>query len=224
VDFCPIVPTSALQKYLSKRKTWFALAQRSDPTYQKFYRYRPDDVTLILDNGSYEGEMRLDEYTDAIDFYKPQVVVLPDLYLGEWNRSLNLSLGFLEQCGLDSQTYSNEWMFVPQAKPGDAEGFQKAAQIALQNLHIKWIGIPRCLTTDIVQDIDAPIPRIDFALWVKKTYPFIKVHALGMINGCIPELYYLQKAGVRSCDSSWPFNHGDTGLNLEAIDKCLTTP
>ena len=64
---------------------------------------------------------------------------------------------------------------------------------------------------------------MNFAVALEKDYPNINIHALGMINGNIHELYYLQKAGVRSCDSSWPFNHGDADLNLEEIDKCLNT-
>jgi hypothetical protein len=210
-----------LEKYLSNRKTWFALVQIDDPTYQKFYRYRPEGTTLILDNGVYEGEMNLPKYNTAIYFYNPEVVVLPDIYLGDSERSLHLSLGFLEQCGLSKGEYRNEWMFVPQAKPGDVEGFVKAAFTALKDPRVTWIGIPRCLTTDIS---DNPLARPNFAKSILQDYPHVKIHALGMINGCIPELYYLQKAGVLSCDSSWPFNHGVADSNLEAIDQCLITP
>lgn len=222
MDFAPICPTPSLEKYLRTRNTWFALAQMNDPQYQKFYRYdKPEGVTVILDNGAYEGEMKLEQYDMAIEFFNPTVAVLPDIMLGDADRSLHLSLGFLEQCGLSSNEYHNEWMFVPQAAPGDIEGFARVTYTALQDKRITWVGIPRCLVTDITE---TPLARVNFANAIKKDFPHIKVHALGMINGCIPELYYLQKAGVLSCDSSWPFNNGNTESNLEAIDKCLNTP
>jgi hypothetical protein len=225
MEFVPIVPTNVLQTYLGKRKTWFALAQEmyaGKPTkYLDFYRSAPDDKVVILDNGTYEGKLDIPQYAWVIAACEPEVVVLPDIYLGDYERSLYLSLGFLEQCGLSSQTYHNEWMFVPQAKPGDVEGFCKAAALALNDKRITWIGIPRCLCTDIADD---PLARVNFANSLRKNHPHIKVHALGMVNGNVHELYYLQKAGVLSCDSSAPYNHGDPESNLEAIDQCLNTP
>lgn len=221
MDFSPIPPASMLEKYLSKRKTWFALAQEQNDSYRKFYINKPKDKVLILDNGAYEGVLNLDSYAMDIRFLEPTVVVLPDIYLGDSNRSLHLSLGFLEQCGLSSHTYINEWMFVPQAPPGDLESFVRVTFIALKDKRITWLGIPRNLVTDVTEN---PLARVHFAQAVKKDYPNIKIHALGMINGCIPELYYLQKVGVQSCDSSWPFNHGNVDQNLEEIDQCLNMP
>lgn len=221
MEFCPIPPTKYLKHYLSKRKVWFALAQEKSDEYMHFYSDKAQDTTLILDNGAYEGAMELSVYASIISYYRPTVAVLPDIYLGDSDRSLHLSLGFLEQCGLSSQEYHNEWMFVPQAKPGDMEGFIRATATALADKRITWLGIPRCLVTDIT---DSPLARVNFAKAVRQDFPHIKIHALGMINGCIPELYYLQKAGVLSCDSSFPFNHGDPDENLEAISKCLNTP
>lgn len=226
MDFAPICPTSQLQKYLNKRKTWFALAHLAQETgdcsvYRNFYLNPPEGKTVILDNGAYEGALNFDQFNFAIRYLQPEVVVLPDILLGEADRSLHLSLGFLEQCGLSSNEYHNEWMFVPQAAPGDIEGFARVTYTALQDKRITWVGIPRCLVTDITE---TPLARVNFANAIKKDFPHIKVHALGMINGCVPELYYLQKAGVLSCDSSWPFNNGNTESNLEAIDKCLNTP
>ena len=217
MDFAPIPPTSLLETYLISRKTWFALAQIDENAYESFYGSKPDDVTLILDNGAYEGGLVINRYADRIFDYRPTVAVLPDLLLGDADRNLHLGLGFLEQCS----PAGVEWMFVPQARPGDVEGFTRTAYIALRDKRITWLGIPRCLVTDIS---DNPLARVHFAAAVKRDYPDIKIHALGMINGCVPELYYLQKAGVRSCDSSWPFNHGDPDTNLKEIDKCLSTP
>lgn len=226
MDFCPIPLTDQLSKYLNKRRTWFALAQKamgldSQFDYRNFYANAPEGKVVILDNGAYETALDINKFQCAIDYIEPTVAVLPDIMLGEADRSLHLSLGFLEQCGLSSTPYHNEWMFVPQAAPGDIEGFARVTYQALQDKRITWIGIPRCLVTDIA---DNPLARVHFATAIKKDFPHIKVHALGMINGCIPELYYLQKAGVLSCDSSWPFNNGNTESNLEAIDKCLNTP
>jgi hypothetical protein len=220
VDFAPIPPTHDLKKYLSSRKTWFALAQENDRAYEEFYEKAPDDVTVILDNGAYEGKMILELFQAKIHYFEPEVVILPDLYLGAADKSLHLSLGFLEQCGLSSQPYTNEWMFVPQAEPGDVDGFVRSLFTALKDERITWIGIPRCLATDIS---DSPLARVGLARAILKDYPKIKIHALGMVNGCIPELYYLQEAGVSSCDSSWPFNHGNTDENLRRIDECLNT-
>src|ERR1700745_3262254 len=131
MQFCPIPPVGLLSKYLSERKTWFALAHEQDHDYQVFYRDRPKGTTLILDNGSYEGMMDTETYADAIKFYKPEVAVLPDLYLGNWSRSLNLSLNFLDNHS--RPTYTNAWMFVPQATPGDVDGFLESVTKALKD-------------------------------------------------------------------------------------------
>lgn len=222
MDFAPIPPLPDLKKYLNSRDTWFALAHVTLDEYMHFYHHH-EGKTLILDNGSYEGAMNLDIYSSMIEYYRPTVAVLPDILLGDAKRSMHLSLGFLEACGLSSREYRNEWMFVPQAPPGDLDGFISSLYHALQDKRITWIGLPRCLVTDIA---DNPMARINLASALKKDYPEIKIHALGMINGCVPELYYLQAAGVRSCDSSWPFNNPHYAPDdlLERIDQCLTTP
>lgn len=217
MHFCPIPPRDQLAKYLSKRKVWFALAQECVGEYVCFYREKSDDVTVILDNGAYEGAMDLHHFSQTVESIRPDVIVLPDLYLGNAKRSMYLSLGFAEQCDEAGPAL----MFVPQAEPGDEEGFIAACSTACMDERITWIGIPRCLVTHISSN---PLARVNVAMAIKKQFPLMKIHALGMLNGCIPELYYLQQAGVESCDSSWPFNHGDTDSNLEEIDKCLSTP
>lgn len=238
-----------LSQYLAKRKTWFALAQVKDPIYRAFYLNQPDDVRLILDNGAYEGKLDLKTYMDDICYYEPSVAVLPDIYLGDADRSLHLGLGFLEQCEQDGRSFSNEWMFVPQGQPGDIDGFVRCAFEALKDPRVTWIGIPRCLSTDIS---DNPLARVLFAGSIKKDYPHINLHALGMVKGNVHELYYLQKIGVRSCDSTAPVWRGLHGKmlfqpweelafrfdaepplgryavchesNLLEIDTCLITP
>lgn len=236
MDFAPIVPTSVLSKYLNprSRKTWFALAHVEDLRYRGFYASRPDDVTLILDNGAYEGQLNISNYSEAITWYRPTVAVLPDLYLAPSARSFNLSFGFLEIY----RGYQPEWMFVPQAEPGDEKGFINIVGKSLEDPRIKWIGLPRCTTTHISNN---PLFRCNIARAIRDQYPEIKIHALGMSNGNVHELYYLQAAGVRSCDSSAPywrkFNLDDDidfdydePLDLiqrdpfEEVDACLSIP
>lgn len=217
MDFAPICPSRMLNLCLTKRNTWFALAQEDNPVYEKFYRDRPADVTLILDNGAYEGQLTVSRYTNKIYDYKPEVTVLPDILCGPWKRSMQLGLGFL-----DTLDVATEWMYVPQAEAGDLKGWTESLLWGANDERVSWIGLPRCLCTHISGN---SLARVFWADYIREKFPHLKVHALGMINGNEHELPYLAERGVRSIDSSSPFNVDNLPrweARLEAIDQCLT--
>jgi hypothetical protein len=220
--FSPIPPTTMLHQVLSERKTWFALAHEHDDCYLP--ELRSDDVTLILDNGAYERQPLSGEtYVRTIQLYQPTVAVLPDMYCGPWKRSMSFSLGFLEQWsryrwkeGLDPQ-----WMYVPQAEPGDLQGWTESLLWGCNDERVSWIGLPRCLVTHITKN---SLARVFWADYIKEKFPHVKVHALGMVNGNVHELAFLAERGVRSVDSSCPFNAENINHwedKLKEIDSCL---
>lgn len=184
-----------------------ALAHVTDDKYWNFYKDRSQDQELILDNGAYEGRLDTGRFEDLIQYVQPNVIVLPDLYLGNWERSLYLSLGYLELC----KASFGEFMFVPQAEPGDMDGFIKGLHLALKDKRLAWIGIPRCLATDIARN---NLSRCYVADFIKDERPDVRIHALGMVDGNPYELCYLAERGVYSCDSSAPVWRGLKGLNL----------
>jgi len=199
MNFCPIPPVKILSQVLKSRKTWFALAQEFDEGMLQLYQDRPEDIMVILDNGAYEGCLTVAEYTRTLAMIHPKIAVLPDLILGPWRRSANLSLGFLEMVNFPQV----EWMYVPQAEPRDKEGWLKALHAGAEDPRVSWIGLPRNMVTDVFK---MPLARVFYAEYIRDKFPRLKVHALGMVNGYIPELPFLVQAGVESVDSSCPFN------------------
>lgn len=185
-----------------------ALAHVTDDKYWNFYKDRNKEQTLILDNGSYEGRLDTEAFEERIADYQPEVIVLPDLHLGNWERNLHLSLGYLELC----KASFGEFMFVPQAEPGDMDGFIKGLHLALKDKRLAWIGIPRCLATDIARN---NLARCYVADFIKGERPDVRIHALGMVDGNPYELCYLAERGVYSCDSSAPVWRGWNTARLE---------
>lgn len=216
MHFCPIPPKEMLHQVLTERKAWFALAQEP---YEFSQAVRQPDTFVILDNGAYEGCLTVTNYVTEINCWRPNVVVLPDLLLGPWKRSMHLGLGFLEQVDFPSV----EWMYVPQAEAGDKDGWTQSLMWAANDERVSWIGLPRCMCTDIFK---YPLARIFWAEYIRDKYPHLKVHALGMVNGNVHELPFLAQAGVVSIDSSCPFNAANINnwkSKLEEIDNaCLT--
>lgn len=205
MDFCVISPTAGLERYAVLSKTHLVLAHEWKGAYAEFYteRQRKDDF-IILDNGAYEGShIHFDEYVKTIYDVRPAVVVLPDFLLQPWKRTWHAAMYFLDQC------YNSlppvQYLYIPQAEPGDLHGFLESYTEAVMDPRISWIGIPRALAYAIT---DNPLMRVEFARMVRRDHPRIKLHAFGMVNGDVHELVYLEKAGVTSIDSSAPVWRG----------------
>ncbi len=196
-----------MNRYLANRKVLLALTGVTSDVYWNWYRDRKADQTLILDNGAYEGRLDTVKFEDLINYVNPQVVVLPDLYLGNWERNLHLGLGYLD---ITRATFC-EFMFVPQAEPSDMSGFLNGLTVALKDKRISWVALPRCLATDIARNT---LARCFMAEFIRKEYPHVKIHALGMVDGNPYELAMLAERGVYSCDSSAPVWRGWNGLTL----------
>jgi hypothetical protein len=218
MEFCIISPTAGLERYATLSKTHLVLSQVEERQYKEFYlkRRREGDL-IILDNGAYEGKQSTEgELIDAIEFYNPQVVVLPDRFLRPWEETFQVSHDFLDK--YYNRFSDVEWMYVPQSSPNDIMGFIDGLLHAANELPVSWIGIPRCLVTDIAQD---PLMRVRVCEFIKRKWyndPCLRVHALGMYKGNVEELKLLAAAGCDSIDSSAPVWRG------WAAGSSLTSP
>jgi hypothetical protein len=205
-----ISPTVGLERYAALSNVQMALYHVEDPKYWEFYRQRVKNGDLVfLDCGAYEGvEFNVENYIDRIVDLCPSVVVLPDILLGDWKRSFAYSLGMLEYITRRIDT-PFEFMFVPQAKEGDSQGFVTSMLNALDE-GFNWIGLPRACNTHIFK---LRVARIAQAEFLKKCHPKVKVHALGY-GGWLGELELLEQEGVYSWDSGAPVWRGWRGYNM----------
>lgn len=205
MEFCVISPTAGLERYATLSKTHLVLAHVEDSNYMNFYQERKKAGDfLILDNGAYEGLLvSTSRLWQKIQFYEPDVVVLPDYPLEPWKKTWHAAIHFLDVN--DHEALELQWLYIPQAEKGDFHGFIESYIEASQDPRISWIGIPRALSYAIT---DNPLARVEFARLVKREHPDLKLHAFGMVNGDIHELPYLAAAGVTSIDSSAPVWRG----------------
>lgn len=205
MEFCIITPIAGLERYATLSKRHLVLAQVTDQRYMEFYRKRRQEGdTLILDNGAYEGTLADDRrILECIDYYTPQITVLPDKFLQSWEHTYNAARDFLNK---HYQRYSwMKWMYVPQGPRNNVMNWIDGLINACDDLPIDWVGLPRCLATDISLD---PLIRPQACELIRKRWPHIKVHALGMVKGNVAELPFLRDAGCESIDSSAPVWRG----------------
>lgn len=212
MNFCVIAPTIGLQRYSTLSKWHLVLAHECerDKMYLRFYcRRKEEGDFIILDNGSYENGKPYYNW-DIIRALEPDVIVLPDFPLQPWKKTWHAAITWLDQNTDDIDDI--EVLYVPQAEPGDYHGFIESYQAAMEDPRINWLGIPRCLATNIARD---PLARVLLARLVRQSHPHIKLHAFGMVAGDIHELPYLKAAGVTSIDSSAPVWRGWNGYSVE---------
>lgn len=204
MNFMIISPTAGLQRYATLSKHHMVLAHIHDPKYMQFYRERRAlGEWLLLDNGAYETgrPMETKELCKQISYYKPQVVVLPDYPEQPYTQTLRASADFLKHHA--KRFPEVEWMFVPQAPKWDLAQWYSAAR-AMKGLEVSWVGLSRIPAMLSNQ----PHIRMVWAQFIREHYPKLKMHALGMLHGDYRELYYLDKLGVSSIDSSAPVWRG----------------
>lgn len=212
MEFCVIAPAAGLQRYATLSKSHLVLSHVKNALYREFYRQRAKEGDLIiLDNGAYEGELNEQELLEAIAFYMPKVIVLPDILLGDSRLSLERSVEFHERW---RDKLKVEWMFVPQAKPNHIHEFTEILLEGIRRIKPKWVGLPRILATHLALPTNKNYIRADYCRLVKGFYPDINVHALGMAAGNIIDLDNLRDAGCQSIDSSAPVWRGWNGFSL----------
>lgn len=210
MEFCIITPTIALPKYATLSRTHLLLCQIQDPNYWNFYsdRWLKFD-TIILDNGAYEGQSDWARLVDRIRVIQPHIASLPDYLCEDWKKTWHAATQFLDSYFYEFDKV--EWMYIPQASPGDILGFVDGLYSALEDERISHIGLPRALAYRITQD---PWMRVRVAEQIKKRSQ-VGIHALGMVKGNHLELRALRESGcVRSCDSSAPVWRGWHGFKL----------
>lgn len=213
MKFCIISPTAGLEKFSTLSTTHLVLAHVEDTSYQDFYlKRREAGDFLILDNGAHEKgkSIDMDWLRAMIDFYKPQVAVLPDV-LDNPYQTLKQSLAFLEKYTFPSDL---KWMFVVQAQKSrhtpTISWFDDKFLLELIHEHpsIEWLGISRYLS------LNHGFSRAYIKEKLSRILPTMHFHALGMVEGSIEELMRLADSGFASVDSSVPVWRGWLGYDL----------
>lgn len=211
MKFAVIAPIDGLERYSGMSNLQMALAHIEDPAYWAYYaerRYKGD--TIILDNGSYErGEPDIEKFMNRLNRFSPQIAILPDFLMQEPRKTISESLRFL-----DNNTpylHDTEWMFVPQAQPGQLMEVLQSVDVILNDArvghYVKWIGLGRYLYTHFNG------LRPWYAAKIKQAYPHIKIHALGSGSGSIEEFKLLEPF-CESMDSSSPVWRGWNGFHM----------
>jgi hypothetical protein len=212
MEFCIISPIAGLERYATLSRTHLLLPQLDKyPEYRKFYqeRQRKGDF-LILDNGAYEGQADWKQLVDCISIYKPDVVALPDYMCQDWHKTYFEAQRFLDSYYEEFKWV--QWMYIPQAQPGDIIGWTISLELMMRDLRVKWVGLARVLTYAITSD---PMMRVNCARTINRMWPRIKLHALGMSKGSVEELNALRAtARVNSIDSNAPVWRGWNAVKL----------
>lgn len=213
MEFCIITPEAGLERYATLSRTHLLLCQIDNLKYWDFYiKRRIAGDLIILDNGAYEGECDWDRLKGRINRVHPHVVALPDFVAQDWKLTRKHSMKFLNE---NFHTYvDTEWMYMPQAKPGDLTGLLHGMYAALDDERITWMGLPRALCYQISKDPDM---RVRLAERIKKHRPDINLHALGMVKGSVDELNALRSTKLLySIDSNAPVWRGWCGYDITA--------
>ncbi len=211
MDFAIISPVSGLNRYSILSKTHLVLPQVESMDYWMFYRKRwKEGDRIIVDNGAYEGvEFNENRFTEILTAFRDGcVAVLPDYLLQPWEKTWHASIAFLDRWA--DKFPEVEWMYVPQAIEGDRSGWRASMFKGVEEPRIDWIGLPRAYATHIAR---RPLARVDEIESLISFYKK-KVHCLGMLAGDVHELYYLDKAGCISIDSSAPVWRGWQGYRV----------
>jgi hypothetical protein len=215
MKFCTISPIKGLQQYgtyLSNRHLVLANWLHNEEYCRYYTRRRLAGDFLILDNGAYENTRPLDSaaYFNWIKNLDPAVVVLPDILKSPWRKTTSAALQFLDLYTDLPQLakYRTEWMFVPQTTTDQPDGVFKALEKVLddprQGYKVNWVGLSRYLCKLNTYSGYSPgwTFRCELAQWIRKNFPHVKFHALGMNAGRTNELEHLKDLGVESIDSS----------------------
>jgi len=220
MEFCIISPADGLRKFASQSKYHLLLPQVRNIQYTKFYvKRREEGDFIILDNGAYEKQLVTPtRMLERIDKYKPHVVVLPDAYLDS-TITWKSTLGFLDRYYDDIHKVYPTTYFMGVPNGSSLFEWYECAKKMVDDYRITWIAIPRNVATHLAPD--SSDIRAACAQVVKDMRPDINIHALGMANGSLEELYHIAKCGlVASCDSSAPVWRGWNGYYLNgAVDR-----
>lgn len=213
MNFCIISPTAGLERYATRSKTHMVLAHQciKDERYREFYLERRSlGEHLILDNGAYEGAYDESIFLKALDLLIPDVAVLPDA-ICKGIESTKKSLDFLR---VYSKVYQHiTWMWIPQGETLTHWRASFNCYPHFDEIEDVWIGLTRFLPTHTCPS--NPLIRVELAAEIRKKYPHLTIHCMGMADGDLKELRLLamQKI-VRSIDSSAPVWRGWLGLDI----------
>lgn len=215
-QFCFIAPAGLLDRYASHSHTHLVLPQVENSVYKEFYvRKRREGDLIILDNGAYELQDSVvsDFLLESIEYYRPHVVALPD-FMMQGERTFEASRAFYRE--YRDRFPNTQWMYIPQSETGNVQGWYKWMNLALKEMDISWVGIPRVLATNIAIGPNAWLERANAV--EQLTMRGYKTHALGMIGtagNALRELELLFWEGCCSVDNSSPIWRGVHNLYID---------
>jgi len=216
MKFCVITPVGGLKKYATRSKIHLVLPQIKLKAYRDFYvERRKAGDTIILDNGAYEGANVTDtQLVQAINLYRPQIIVCPDVVLQPCRLTIEATRKFLDKF-YHQTDFPCAFMCVPQAPPHDLTQWWNCCKTLLDDPRITWLGIPRNLYTHYGKIYDL---RATVAMIANDLRPDINIHALGMAEGMLTDLRALAATDcVWSVDSSAPVWRGHNGYLLDNL-------
>ncbi len=213
---CIITPISGLERYAKLSNTHLILAHIRDQRYMDFYkeRGRQGDV-LILDNGAYEGQVfEPAREFQLIDFYQPNIVVLPDSPGKGGEITFKNSMYFLNTC-IKKGYKQLSYMAVPQAFKNDWYDWWNWTLRFLAIKEINCIGISKLLPKEFIGSEHSfnSYTRTEIALRLKALRSDIYLHALGMLEGNLIDYNYC-KTIYNSLDTSVPVGRGYYGVRM----------
>lgn len=211
MDTCIISPISGLRKYSTLSNMHLVLVHIDDVRYQRFYQERNKDGDfLILDNGAYERrEFDEDREFRMIDFYEPDVVVLPDSPFSSGKKTFYDSMKFLNKC--KQRNLTCEFMAVPQSFHEDWKNWWEWTIRFLTIKEVDYLGISKLLARTF--RVFSSYDRTRLAKAIKSLKPNIKLHALGMLNGDLVDYMYCKEV-YDSLDTAVPVGRGFRGIRI----------
>lgn len=216
MELCYITPTAGLERYGTLSKRHLVLAQIDDLRYMEFYRERRQQGDfIILDNGAYERSMvNFEALGKAINYYNPDVVVIPDQPFHSFVQNWQLADKFINMLP-NLTSLHPDLMAVPHSEKNNWLDFWNCLTYYLMEDSITWIGLSK-LWKKTFKDFD-PTDRARIARWAKRMKPSIRLHALGMLDGSLEDLNWLAKRSeglVESLDTSVPIWRGWNGYAI----------
>lgn len=167
---------------------------------------------VILDNSAYELKRSVDTLMvwEAADITRPDVIVLPDVYLDGPGTVRETTKVFDDWMRIrESAPWKSEFMVIPQGKT--FEEWVRCAEAFAGLPEIEWWGVPRnfreVLKRSRMEGID-----ICHAL-----NPYRKIHLFGFSDDYIDDLITARDPLVYSIDSTTPIRVGSLGLPFSLV-------
>jgi len=192
MDLCLITPIKYIEyrKLLPGRFCLGHIAMENEVYGRAFEEDGKKGYKVILDNGVFEEEVIHEaDYVELAHEIEPSILVIPDILNGAADVNLKHAIKFATKYK-DTLSCCN-FMFVPQCRPQDDEGFEKALRDAIASGLFKYIGICRNATHSAFSQYthieNEDVNKFYFGVWAERLGIFeaareknVKFHILGV--------------------------------------------